>query len=400
MNVVSPKFEKSRAIPQHNQNSSTQSKFLINFLLAGYIYKHVRETYKHVRKPKQMTQSNLSHRPSNWETYIGQDDTKELLQMYISGSNLFKTPLGHSLFLGPSGMGKTTLALIVANILGVGFHEMMATEIKSNNDILAVIKKLKENDVLFIDEIHMLSNDIQTYMYKLMESEASFCEWDADLQSNVNRPVPKFTLIGATTHHGNLLTAFLSRFVHKFQLQPYTLEELEMMAFNSGQRKYGVSLNSDVLRHLARLSHGTARALNNLVDKVVLAGASFGGLVTKELLDRVLRLEAIDNMIGMDYSVRQYIVALSSQGGKAVGLKTLCNLCNQEPATIESVIEPILIGDIEMFTFQDGKMGEPQCGPLMESTSKGRVPTSLAGDYIRYCKALQAQGWFRGEKLG
>ena len=177
------------------------------------------------------TMRHNDFRPQTFDQVIGQTEIKEFLKLKIAAFKKTRLSLVHTLFLGFSGVGKTTLAHVVANEMGVTFHQIMATRIKTEADLQNVIKNIEENDIVFIDEIHALSPKIQEHLYGIMEDFTCTME-DKNLNRQVIRRIPRFTLIGATTHSGDLNPPLLSRFQYKANLLPYSAEDLTILDTN------------------------------------------------------------------------------------------------------------------------------------------------------------------------
>jgi Holliday junction DNA helicase RuvB len=306
------------------------------------------------------------------------------------------------LFLGFSGVGKTTLANVVANEMGVTFHQVMATRIKTWADFYNIIKNIEENDIVFIDEIHALAPKIQEHLYGVMEDFTCTIE-DKNLNRQRTVRIPRFTLIGATTHSGDLNPPLLSRFQYKANLLPYSNEDLTTMITSAGERIYNISVPNDVASRLAKLSRRTARIAYNLLRSLMdVAEAQTPGKVTPDMLTmhlmhKMLKYEQIDPIIGLDYASRKYIVALLREGS-ALGSKTISNYINEQESTVTGMIEPFLFSEIEL-QFGDAGSIRVQKSPFVRITKKGRIALEPAYNYIKLCHTLQKQGWFNNESL-
>jgi len=346
--------------------------------------------------------SNTNHsnfRPKLFDDVIGQSEIKEFLRIKITAFNKTKVSLVHILFLGFSGVGKTTLANVVATEMGVRFHQIMATRIRSFADLRNVLRGVEENDVVFIDEIHALSEKLQEQLYGIME-DFVITEDDKNLNRQVITRLPRFTLIGATTHSGNLNAPLLSRFQLKAQLLPYSNEELAKMIISAGKRIYNVEVPDEIAHRLAALSRKTARVAYTLLRSLMdVAEAETTGKVTKEILTyklmiKMLKYEKIDPVVGLDYTSRKYLNALL-RVNNPVGSKTLGNMINEQEITVTGMIEPFLLSDIE-FIMND----VVRKAPFIRITSKGRVALEHAVNYMNLCQRLQkADGWFMNESL-
>lgn len=349
-----------------------------------------------------MENNNLDFRPKSFDDVMGQDEIKEYLKIKISAFRKSGMTVGHILFLGISGVGKTTLANVMANEMKVGFRQIMATRIKNWNDFYAIIKTIEENDIVFIDEIHALSPKIQEHLYGVMEDFTCTIE-DKNLEKPIVRKLPKFTLIGATTHSGQLNAPLLSRFQYKGQLIPYSQQDLKNMVINAGKRVYGVTLPNDIAAMIARLSRQTARTCYNLLRSYMdVVEAEYPGkiksdMLTMELLYKTLRLEQIDPIVGLDYVSRKYLVTLLRDNAP-LGSRSLSSMINEQENTLLYMVEPFLFSEIELgYKSKDGYVVKK--GPFSRITKKGRVATESAYKYIKLCHSLQDKGWFNNESL-
>lgn len=346
--------------------------------------------------------NQIDFRPQTFNDIVGQEDIIEYLKIKIAAFKKNGLSIGHILFLGFSGAGKTTLANVMANEMKVGFRSIMATRIKNWEDFYNVIKDVEENDVVFIDEIHALPSKIQEHLYSVMEDFKCTIE-DKGLQRHIARILPRFTLIGATTHAGELNAPLLSRFQYKAHLVPYTVTQLKDMVINAGLRIYKVRVPDEIALRIAKLSRRTARncynILRNYID--VVEGENPGKLTSDmlniDLLYKTLRLERLDPIIGLDIASRRYLVTMLANQ-KALGSRTIASMINEQENTLLYMIEPFLLSDIELEFIKEGSKST-YIGPFCKITDKGRRPTEGAHKYIRLCHALQKQGWFSNESL-
>ena len=358
------------------------------------------DTHKVTEVATVMKQDNF--RPQTFDQVVGQNEIKEFLKIKIVAFKKTRISLVHTLFLGSSGLGKTTLANVVANEMGVTFHQIMATRIKTFADLYNVIKNVEEGDVVFIDEIHALSEKMQEHLYGLMEDFTITVE-DKNLNRQVIRRVPRFTLIGATTHSGLLNAPLISRFQYKANLIPYSTEDLTTMITVAGERIYDISIPFDIANRLAKLSRRTARIAYNLLRSLVdIAEAQTLGKVTPDILtmslmNKMLKYEKIDPIIGLDSVSRKYLVRLIRESGP-LGSRTLANYVEEQEITVTGMIEPFLFSEIEL-QFGDAGNLRVQKSPFVRITSKGRVALEPAYNYIKLCHSLQKQGWFTNESL-
>lgn len=357
-------------------------------------------------------------RPKKFGQIIGQAETIELLKIKIAAFNKNRVSMVHTLFLGPSGIGKTTMANVVAHEMGVTFHQIMAPRIKNAADLYSIIDKIEEGDVVFIDEIHALSEKIQEHLYGIME-DFTYTVEDKNLNRQVLRHIPHFTLIGATTHSGDLNAPLLSRFQLKVHLMPYTVQELKDMVITAGERIYGVTVSSEIAEKIARLSRRTARVAYTLLRSLMdIAEAQTPGkvntdILTMDLLYKMLKYEKIDPLIGLDNACRKYLVELIKESKVVrancvidavkpipIGSRTLATLCNQQESTIKSMIEPFLLSEIELaYWDNDQKINKVEKSAFVRITKRGRIPLPSSVSYINICRSLQKQGWFVNESF-
>jgi Holliday junction DNA helicase RuvB len=357
-------------------------------------------------------------RPKTFKQVVGQKETIELLEIKIAAFKKNRVSIVHTLFLGPSGIGKTTFANVLANEMGVRFHQVMATKIKTDTDLYNIIKNIEEGDVVFIDEIHALSDKIQEHLYGVMEDFTVSLE-DKNLNALVLHRIPRFTLIGATTHSGDLNAPLLSRFQLKVHLLPYNVEELKNMIITAGERIYGVTLPSEIAEKLARLSRKTARVaytlLRSLIDiaEAQTTGKVTSSVLTMDLLFKMLKYEKIDPLIGLDVASRKYLVELIRESKVVrstayveaikpipIGTKPLATLCNQQESTITGMIEPYLLSEIELaYWDNENKTNKVEKSPFVRITKRGRIPLPSSVNYIQICRSLQKQGWFVNESF-
>ena len=352
-----------------------------------------------------MNASNENHqtfRPKTFADETGQDEIKEYLKLNISVFKKNRTAIGHILFLGFSGVGKTTLANVMANEMGVGFHQVMANRIKTWDDFYALLKKVEENDVLFIDEIHALNSKIQEHLYGVMEDFTCTIA-DKNLQQPFLRRLPKFTLIGATTHAGELNAPLLSRFQYKCNLVPYTIEQLTQMVISAGRRIYGIEVPIEIANRIAKLSRRTARNCYNILRAfMIVVEANYPGkvnsnMLTEDLLYKTLKYLQIDPIVGLDNVSRKYLVTLL-RDSSPIGSKSLATMTHEQESTILHTIEPFLMSDIELeYLAKDGQ--KKLVGPFAKITKKGRWYTENAVKYIKLCNTLKQNGWFANESL-
>ena len=319
-----------------------------------------------------MNEDTNHFRPRTFEDVIGQEDVKEFLQIKINSFKKTGRPVGHLLLLGFSGSGKTTLANVVANEMGTNFISVMGTRLKTWNDLHGFIKQIRENDVLFIDEIHCLTEKMQEHLYGLME-DFTYTVEDKQMARPQTFKVPKFTLIGATTHAGSLKAPLLGRFGYQAQLLPYSIDELTTIVVKAGKRIYNLDIPVEIAVKIANLSCRVARKAYMILQNMVL-----------------------DPMIGLDRTQRKYLATLVREN-KTIGLKTLASMINEQEITVNNYIEPYLLTDI---SFSHPVSNVAIQGPLAKISQKGRVPTTNAQRYLNLCLQFQKNhGFFVNEDL-
>jgi holliday junction DNA helicase RuvB len=348
-----------------------------------------------------MTTTTKNFRPTTFSEVVGQNEVKEALRLKVSVYRKSGRAPGHILLLGPRGLGKTTLSQIVAQEMGTTMHFVDATSVRGNfQALLRVIKNAKDGDVVFIDEIHALNPSVQETLYGIME-DYSYAEWDPYFSINRVNKLPRFALIGATTHGGNLNQPLLDRFEYIGYLSTYSEAELTQLVHLSAYRRWSVDFPSEVARVVARLSKGNARNADRLmrnVYEVAQADSPTGYVdslqINNSTLDRAVRMLRLDPMVGLDYLSRKYLVELAGAGAP-VGSKSIANMLNEQESTVINNVEPYLVQDVQ-FTFG----GQVYAGPLIKLTPRGRVVTPNGVKYLEACKELQVRnGYFPNEKL-
>ncbi|MGN0795965.1 MAG: Holliday junction branch migration DNA helicase RuvB [Christensenellales bacterium] len=284
-------------------------------------------------------------RVSTLSEYVGQEKIKPLLKEAIAAAKSRNEPLEHVLMFGSAGLGKTTLAKIIANEMGGECIVMNGATIKDVDDFIDVIKTVKRGDVVFIDEIHRMSTAAAESIYKAMEDfELQFIQKSrGGVAKNVDMKLPPFTLIGATTHSGLLTKPMRDRFSIKFKLEPYTVDELAILATNS-MRKLGYEFADGAAVEIAKRSRGIPRICNSFVkrirDKAQLLGVQ---VISKELAEIYFKSAGIDEN-GLDEADVAYMTTLFNKfGGNPVGIDTLCAALGEGRNIVEEQIEPYLI---------------------------------------------------------
>ncbi|MDJ1158247.1 Holliday junction branch migration DNA helicase RuvB [Chelatococcus sp. SYSU_G07232] len=297
-----------------------------------------------VTPEKREDDADGSLRPLALGEFIGQAQARANLSVFIEAAKTRGDALDHVLFVGPPGLGKTTLAQIVARELGVNFRSTSGPVIAKAGDLAAQLTNLEERDVLFIDEIHRLNPAVEEILYPAMEDyQLDLIIGEGPAARSVKIDLPKFTLVGATTRQGLLTTPLRDRFGIPIRLQFYTVEELELIV-KRGARVIGIGMSEDGANEIARRARGTPRIAGRLLRRVrdfaVVEGAD---TVTRAIADKALRLLEVD-AAGLDLMDRRYLstVALSFGGGP-VGIETIAAALSEPRDAIEEIIEPFLI---------------------------------------------------------
>ena len=305
-------------------------------------------------------------RPKFLTDYIGQKKAKEMMKVYIEAAKGRKEPLDHVLLYGPPGLGKTTLAGIIANEMGVHIKITSGPAIEKPGDVAAILNNLKEGDVLFVDEIHRLNRQVEEVLYPAMEDFAiDVVIGKGATSKSIRLELPKFTLIGATTRAGMLSAPLRDRFGVVNRLEYYTLSELKTIIVRSAG-VLGVKVDEDAALEMARCSRGTPRLANRLLKRVRdFAEVKYDGKVTKEVATEVLALLNIDSY-GLDHIDREILTTMIEKfNGGPVGLETIAVAIGEDTATMEDVYEPYLI--------QSG---------FLARTQRGRIVTDLAYTHL------------------
>jgi len=298
-----------------------------------------------------------SLRPQNLEEYIGQEQIKKNLKVFIKAAKKRGEHLDHMLFFGPPGLGKTTLANIIANEMNANIKTISAPMLEKSGDLAAILTNLEEGDILFIDEIHRLKASIEEVLYSAMEDfRLDIVIGSGPAAQTIKIDVAKFTLIGATTRAGMLSNPLRDRFGMSFRLNFYNEEELALI-IKLASKKLNYEINDDAAKEIARRSRGTPRIALRLLKRV----RDFAEVENKKIIDKNLAKFALDelgiNEHGFDELDIRFLTLLT-QAKKPLGLSTIAAALSEDEDTIEDMIEPFLIAN-----------------GYIEKTPKGRVAT-------------------------
>ena len=288
--------------------------------------------------------SELTLRPKVLTDYVGQEKAKENLKVYIEAAKQRNDALDHVLFYGPPGLGKTTLAGIIANEMGVHLKVTSGPAIEKPGEMAAILNNLQEHDVLFVDEIHRLNRQVEEVLYPAMEDYAiDIMIGKGTSARSIRLELPKFTLVGATTRAGMLTAPLRDRFGVVHHLEYYTENELKTIIIRSA-KVLGVEIDEEGAMEMARRSRGTPRLANRLLKRVRdFAQVRYDGKITKEVADFALNLLEVDRY-GLDQIDRRILSTIMVQfSGGPVGLETLAAAIGEDSGTIEDVYEPYLI---------------------------------------------------------
>ncbi|ABS51630.1 Holliday junction branch migration DNA helicase RuvB [Campylobacter hominis] len=318
-----------------------------------------------------------SLRPTSFDDYIGQSKIKENLKVFIAAAKKRAECLDHVLFYGPPGLGKTTLAHIIANEMGVSIKITAAPMIEKSGDLAAILTNLEENDVLFIDEIHRLSSAIEEVLYSAMEDfRLDIIIGSGPAAQTIKIDIPKFTLIGATTRAGMISAPLRDRFGMQFRLNFYTSDELAKIV-QIAAVKLNKECEKNAALQIAKRSRGTPRIALRLLKRI----RDFAEVNNENIINENRAKSSLDalgvNDLGFDEMDLKYLEILGSTKNRALGLSTISAALSEDEGTIEDVIEPYLLAN-----------------GYIERTAKGRIITAKSCEILGIKYKMTQKGLF------
>lgn len=313
---------------------------------------------------KKIKDTGRGFQPQDLDEFIGQEKVKKQLRIHIQAAQERGEPLKHVMLVGPPGLGKTTLSKIIANEMGVGFKSTIGPTIEQI-DIAAIVTNLEAGDVLFIDEIHRMRNTVQEILYPVMEEYALDITVGEGPNANIVRvPLPKFTLIGATTREGMLTGPFRDRFGIKLHLGYYSVDDLQSIVEHNASW-LDIEIDSEGERELAKRARGTPRVAKNLLFQVRdYATVKADGIITEEIAQEALEFFGIDEL-GLDHRDRFLLKTVIDKFNGKAGLKAISVAVSEDERTVAEVYEPYLI-----------KLG------FLNLTPSGRIVTKAAYKHL------------------
>ena len=335
-----------------------------------------REVLNSARREEDVMEASI--RPQSLDDFVGQEQARSNLRVFIAAAKSRQEALDHVLFAGPPGLGKTTLAQIMSKELGVGFRATSGPVIAKAGDLAALLTNLEDRDVLFIDEIHRLSPAVEEVLYPAMEDfQLDLIIGEGPAARSVRIDLAKFTLVGATTRAGLLTTPLRDRFGIPIRLNFYTIPELEFIV-KRGARVMGIAITEDGAHEIARRARGTPRIAGRLLRRVrdfALVGG--GGAIDRPVADRALIALEVD-AIGLDVLDRRYLNAVAlNYGGGPVGVDTIAAAISEPRDALEEIVEPFLL--------QQG---------FLQRTPRGRLLTPRAFQHLGLAVPQQAMAQF------
>jgi Holliday junction DNA helicase RuvB len=305
-----------------------------------------------------------SLRPQNLDEYIGQEQIKKNLKVFIKAAKKRNETLDHILFFGPPGLGKTTLANIIANEMGANIKTISAPMLEKSGDLAAILTNLEDGDILFIDEIHRLKASIEEVLYSAMEDfRLDIVIGSGPAAQTIKIDTAKFTLIGATTRAGMLSNPLRDRFGISFRLNFYTIDELSLI-IKLAAKKLGFSINEDAAEEIAKRSRATPRIALRLLKRI----RDFAEVEGKKIIDKKIAKYGLDELGINEYGFDELdikFLSLLANAKKPLGLSTIAAALSEDEGTIEEVIEPFLIAN-----------------GFIEKTPKGRIATRKTYDVL------------------
>ncbi|MGB9822342.1 Holliday junction branch migration DNA helicase RuvB [Thermodesulfovibrio sp.] len=310
---------------------------------------------------------DITLRPRTLKEFIGQKKIKDNIEVFIKAALIRQEPLDHVLFCGPPGLGKTTLATVIANELGVNIKSTSGPVLERAGDVAAILTNLSDRDILFIDEIHRLPRVVEEILYPAMEDfTLDIIIGQGPSARSIKINLPRFTLIGATTRTGLITSPLRDRFGVVFRLEFYNPEELKEIVQRSA-KILGISINEDAAMEIARRSRGTPRVANRLLKRI----RDFAQVQDKEIIDLDIAKQALTAMdvdnYGLDEMDRKILLTIIEKfNGGPAGIESIAASLREDKDTIEDVYEPYLM--------QEG---------FIERTARGRVATRLAYEVLK-----------------